>query len=50
MLVTALHARGHLDIRDFAGTLAIFSVVVAEDNDLEGMILGVWAATMKDSL
>ncbi|MEK4035390.1 hypothetical protein WOA01_21445 [Methylocystis sp. IM2] len=41
MLVTALQARGHLDVREFADLLGIFSAVVGEDDDLEGMILAV---------
>jgi hypothetical protein len=50
MLVTALQARGHLDVAEFAETLGIFSVVVAEANALESDILAVWAGTMKESL
>lgn len=50
MLVTALQARGHLDVAEFADTLGIFSVVVAEDDALEGDILAVWAGIMKESL
>ncbi|MBE9605701.1 hypothetical protein IAI18_12585 [Acetobacteraceae bacterium H6797] len=50
MLLTALQARGHLNVEEFADTLGIFSVVVAEDNKLEGDILAVWAGTMKESL
>ena len=49
MLVTALQARGHLDVREFADLLGIFSVVVGEDDDLEGMILAVWVGLLKDS-
>lgn len=49
MLVTALQARGHLDAREFADLLGIFSVVIGEDDDLEGMILAVWAGVLKDS-
>ncbi|MFG1305199.1 hypothetical protein V5F34_13835 [Xanthobacter autotrophicus] len=50
MLVTALQARGHLDVAEFAETLGIFSVVVAEDDALEGDILAVWAGITKESL
>lgn len=50
MLATTLQARGVLDVEDFAGTLAVFSVVVAEDSELEGDILAVWAGILKDSL
>ncbi len=50
MLATTLHARGVMDMADFADTLGIFSVVVAEDNQLEADILAVWAGTMKESL
>jgi hypothetical protein len=50
MLVTALQARGHLDVREFSNLLGIFSVVVGEDDDLEGMILAVWAGLLKDSV
>src|SRR3546814_4836284 len=50
MLATTLQARGVLDVEDFAGTLGVFSVVVGEDNRLEGDILAVWAGIMKDSL
>lgn len=50
MLATTLQARGVLDVEDFAGTLAVFSVVVAEDSQLEGDILAVWAGILKDSL
>src|SRR3546814_14909275 len=39
MLATTLQARGVLDVEDFAGTLGVFSVVVGEDNRLEGEIL-----------
>jgi hypothetical protein len=50
MLATALQARGHLDVREFSELLGIFSVVVGEDEDLEGMILAVWAGLLKDSV
>lgn len=30
--------------------LGVFSVVVAEDDDIEGDILAVWAGIMKQSL
>lgn len=50
MLATALQARGHLDVREFSELLGIFSVVVGEDDDLEGMILAVWAGLLKDSV
>lgn len=50
MLATMLQARGVLDVEDFAGTLGVFSVVVAEDNQLEGDILAIWAGIMKESL
>jgi len=49
-LITALQARGHLDVREFSDLLGIFSVVVGEDDDLEGMILAVWAGLLKDSV
>ena len=50
MLATAMQARGHLDVREFSELLGIFSVVVGEDDDLEGMILAVWAGLLKDSV
>lgn len=50
ILVTTLQARGHLNAEEFARTLGIFSVVVAEEDALEGDILAVWAGTMKESL
>lgn len=50
MLATALQARGHLDVREFSELLGIFSVVVGEDDDLEGMILAVWAGLLKESV
>ncbi len=50
MLVTALQARGHIETREFADMLGVFSVVVGEDDDLEGAILAAWAGMMKDSL
>lgn len=50
MLVTALAARGHLEVEEFSNILGIFSVVVGEDDDLEGAILAVWAGMMKESL
>jgi hypothetical protein len=50
MLVTALQARGHLEAEEFSNLLGIFSVVVGEDDDLEGAILAIWAGTLKDSL
>lgn len=50
MLVTTLQARDLLDVEDFAGTLGVFSVVVGEDDPLEGDILAVWAGIMKESL
>lgn len=50
MLVTALQARGHLEVEEFSNLLGIFSVVVGEDDDLEGAILAIWAGTLKDSL
>lgn len=49
MLVTTLHARGVLDVEEFASTLGVFSVVVAEDNQLEGDILAVWTGIMRES-
>ncbi|WP_454885456.1 hypothetical protein [Sphingomonas oryzagri] len=49
-MATSLQARGVIEVREFAGTLAVFSVVVSEDNALEGDILAVWAAIMKESL
>ncbi|MGY4197334.1 hypothetical protein [Bradyrhizobium sp. USDA 4520] len=50
MLVAALHARGHLDIKEFADLLGMFSVVVGEDDDLEGMIIAIWSGIMNDSV
>lgn len=50
MLVTALQARGHLEVEEFSNLLGIFSVVVGEDDDLEGAILAIWAGILKDSL
>lgn len=50
MRVTALQARGVLDVNEFAATLGIFSVVVGEDDDLEGVILAAWSGLMKNSL
>jgi len=50
MLVTALQARGHLNVEEFSSMLGIFSAVVAEDDALQGDILAVWAGTMKESL
>ena len=50
LLLTALQARGHLEVSEFADMLGVFSVVVAEDDDLEGDILAVWAGIMKQSL
>ena len=49
-LLTALQARGHLQVGEFADMLGVFSVVVAKDDGLEGDILAVWAAIMKESL
>lgn len=49
LLATMLHARGVMDVEEFADTLAVFSVVVAEDDAAEGDILAVWAGLMKDS-
>jgi hypothetical protein len=50
LLATTLQARGHLDVREFAELLGIFSVVVGEDDDLEGMILAVWTGLLKESV
>jgi hypothetical protein len=50
MLVTALQARGHLEVEEFSNLLGIFSVVVGDDDDLEGAILAIWAATLRESL
>ena len=50
LLTTALHARGAIDMDDFADTLAVFSAVVAEEHPSEGDVLGVWSAILKDSL
>jgi hypothetical protein len=36
MLVTALQARGHLKVEEFADTLAVFSVVVGRIMTLKG--------------
>ena len=43
LLLTALQARGHLEVSEFADMLGVFSVVVAEDDNIEGDILAVWA-------
>lgn len=48
MLVSLLHARGHLDMKEVSSMLGLFSVVVGEENELEGDILALWAAMMKD--
>lgn len=40
----------HLEVSEFADMLGVFSVVVAEDDDIEGDILAVWAGIMKQSL
>ncbi|WP_334147128.1 hypothetical protein [Hyphomicrobium sp.] len=50
VLVTALQARGHLDVKEFAGLLGVFSVVVGEEDDLEATILALWAGIMEDSV
>jgi len=50
LLLTALQARGHIQVAEFADMLGVFSVVVAEDDDIEGDILAVWAGIMKQSL
>ncbi|ODT43325.1 MAG: hypothetical protein ABS59_23875 [Methylobacterium sp. SCN 67-24] len=50
MLATMLQVRGVLEVEEFAGTLGVFSVVVAEDNLLEGDILAVWAGILKESV
>lgn len=50
LLVVALQARGLIKLEEFADTLGVFSVVVAEDDDLEGTILAAWAGMMKNSL
>lgn len=50
LLLTALQARGHLQVGEFADMLGVFSVIVGKDDDLEGDILAVWAAIMKESL
>lgn len=50
LLLTALQARGYLQVSEFADMLGVFSVVVGKDDDLEGDILAVWAAIMKESL
>lgn len=50
MLATMLQARGVMEVEEFADTLGVFAAVVAEENPLEGDILGVWAGTLKDSL
>mgnify|MGYP001170056560 CR=1 FL=1 len=49
MLATALQARGHLEVKEFADLLGVFSVVVGEEDDLEGAILAIWAGIMEDS-
>lgn len=50
LLVTALQARGHLEVGQISNLLGIFSVVVGEDDDMEGTILAIWAGILKDSL
>lgn len=50
MLATMLQARGVMEVEEFAETLGIFAVVVAEASPLEGDILAVWAGTLKESL
>ncbi|MBN9603054.1 MAG: hypothetical protein J0G33_09000 [Afipia felis] len=49
-MVVGLQARGHLDVKEFADMLGLFSVVVADDDDLESSILAVWAGFMKDAI
>jgi hypothetical protein len=48
LLTTTLHARGSLDADEFAEVLGIFSVLSAEENELEGNVLAIWAGIMKD--
>lgn len=50
LLASALQARGHLEVEEFSNLLGIFSVLAAEDDDLEGAILAIWAGILKDSL
>lgn len=50
VLVTALQARGHLDAEEFSHLLGIFSVVVSDEDDLEGSILAVWAGIIQESM
>ncbi|MBU2031508.1 MAG: hypothetical protein KKG69_01535 [Alphaproteobacteria bacterium] len=50
MLATMLQARGLMEVEEFADTLGVFAVVVAEDNVLEGDILAVWSGILKESL
>ncbi len=49
LLVTTLHARGVIDMEEFANTLGVFSAVVAEDDPSEGDVLAVWAGIIEDS-
>lgn len=46
LLVTALQARGNLDVEDFASTLGVFSVVVAEEGCAGRRHSGSVAGTM----
>lgn len=47
MLVSMLQARGQLELEEVSSMLGVFSVVVSEDSELEGDILALWAAMMK---
>lgn len=48
MLLTVLKGRNLVDAAEFARLLGIFSVVVAEDDKLQGDILAVWAGMMRE--
>lgn len=50
VLTTVLHAGGHVDAKRLAKTLALFSTVVSEDDELQGAILAIWADTMEESV
>ncbi|MCF8707861.1 hypothetical protein [Rhizorhapis sp. SPR117] len=50
VLTTALQGGGHLDAGRFAEMLALFGVVVSEDDGLQGAILAKWAETIEESV
>lgn len=50
LLLTALEARGQIEVEEFASLLGIFAALSKDEDCLEGDILALWAGMLKESL